>query len=197
MPSLFDQVEIVPVSALTFHPDNPRKGNVKMIGESLTENQQFLPLVVQRSTNYVLSGNHTLKASIELGWSEIGVVYVDVDDKKALKIMLAANRTSDAATYDEDLQRAVLEALEGDLAGTGYTEDDLADIIAAVEEVPDLDALAAELGEHRDEDLWPTLRFKVSPYARTAFYDLTEDAPDRSDDARFSFLLEKAGWDRL
>lgn len=197
MPSLLDQIETVQVSALKPHPDNPRKGDVKLIGESLTENQQFAPIVVQRSTGYVLSGNHTLAASVQLGWQEIDVVYVDVDDDRALKILLAANRTADVASYDNEALQTLLEMLNGDFAGTGYSEDDLNSLIAAVDEVPDLDDLADELGEHRDEDLWPTLRFKVSPHARTAFYDLTEDAPDHSDDARFAFLLSKAGWDRL
>lgn len=195
MSSLLSKIETVPLDALTTYPGNPRRGNISLIGESLEENKQFSPLVVQRSTGYVLSGNHTYMAATQLGWPAIDVVYVDVDDERAKKIVLAANRTADMARYDDDSLTALLESLNGDLSGTGYTVEDLDDILNSLNDVPDLDELAAEVGEHHDADLWPVLRFKVSPATRSAFYDLTSDAPDNSDDARFTHLLSLAGWD--
>lgn len=195
MSSLLSNIETVPLDALQTYPGNPRRGNVEAIGESLKENHQFSPLVVQRATGYVLSGNHTFTAAHRLGWPTIDVVYVDVDDDRAKKIVLAANRTADLARYDDEALTELLESLDGDLSGTGYTAEDLDAILTGLDDVPDLDALAAEIGEPHDADLWPVLRFKVSPEARSAFYDLTADAPDNSDDARFTHLLSLAGWD--
>lgn len=195
MSSLLSSVETVPLTALTTYPGNPRRGNIAAISESLAENQQFAPLVVQKSTGYVLSGNHTFAAASDLGWDTIAVVYVDVDDARAKKIVLAANRTADLARYDDEALTALLESLGGDFTGTGYSAEDLDDILMGLDAVPDLDALAAEVGEPHDADLWPVLRFKVSPQARSAFYELTDDAPDSSDDARFNHLLMLAGWD--
>lgn len=194
MPSLLSNIEAVSLDAVTTYPGNPRRGNVSLIGESLKENQQFAPIVVQRSTGYVLSGNHTLMAAVELQWPTIDVVYVDVDDSRARRIVLAANRTADLARYDDQALTDLLEALGGDFTGTGYTAEDLDDILMGLDDVPDLDALAAEVGEHQDSDLWPVLRFKVSPAARSAFYALTDNGPDSSDDARFNHLLTLAGW---
>lgn len=195
MSSLLSSVETVPLTALTTYPGNPRRGNIAAISESLAENQQFAPLVVQKSTGYVLSGNHTFAAASDLGWDTIAVVYVDVDDARAKKIVLAANRTADLARYDDEALTALLESLGGDFTGTGYSAEDLDDILMGLDDVPDLDALAAEVGEPHDADLWPVLRFKVSPQARSAFYELTDSAPDSSDDARFNYLLTLAGWD--
>ena len=123
MQSLINQVERVPIDSLTLHPQNARRGETGAIAASLSTNAQFAPIVVQASTRYVLSGNHTLKAARELGWTEIDAVIVDVDDKHAHKIMLAANRTADLGAYDNDALAELLSYLDGDYQGTGYTAE--------------------------------------------------------------------------
>lgn len=118
------EVQSVPIADLTPYPGNARRGNVEKVAESLLWNGQFRPLVVQRSTGYVLAGNHTLRAATDrLGWTEIDVTYVDVDDDHARRIVLADNRTSDLADYDEELLHRLLEDAE-DLDGTGYEDED-------------------------------------------------------------------------
>lgn len=194
MGSLLNNIETVPVDSLITHPHNARRGDINVIAESLTENQQYSPLVVQNSTRYVLSGNHTLMAARHLGWENIDVVLVDVDDERAVKIMLSANRTSDIATYDDDALLRLLETLDGDLAGTGYhTEDfeELAAILTGEESAPSLDDLEDELGEHEEEDLWPTLRFKVPPNIRDDFYELTDASGEFEDSQRFMYMIQK------
>lgn len=136
MASLLDNMERVSLEDIQPHPENARKGNVAAIRESLEENQQFAPLVVQRGTGYILSGNHTYRAARELGWTEIDVVYADVDDDRARKILLAANRTSDLGTYDDEALLNLLEALGDDFQGTGYTADDLDDLLSALDKLP-------------------------------------------------------------
>lgn len=125
MASLIEQIERVPVDSLALHPQNARRGDVKAIAASLSANAQFSPIVVQASTRYVLSGNHTLMAARELGWQEIDAVFVDVDDKRAYRIMLAANRTADIGGYDNDALAELLSYLDGDYEGTGYTQKDV------------------------------------------------------------------------
>jgi DNA modification methylase len=131
--SLLSSLERVATEDLTLHPDNARRGDVGTIAHSLAENGMYSPLVVQRSTSYVLAGNHTLMAARQLGWTEVDVVYVDVDDERATRIMLSANRTADLGGYDDAL---LLELLQGlpDLEGTGYDDDALRALEAAVAE---------------------------------------------------------------
>jgi hypothetical protein len=122
------------------HPDNPRVGDVDEIAASLEANGLFRPLTVQRSTGYVLTGNHTWKAAKRLGWTEIAATYLDVDDEAARRIVLADNRTSDLGTYDDaalaELLRIVAQEDAGGLAGTGYGDDDLDDLLASLQETP-------------------------------------------------------------
>ena len=113
------------------YPDNPRRGNVSAIAASLESNGQYRPIVVQKSTNVILAGNHTAQAASALGWKDLQAVYIDVDDEQARRIVLADNRTSDLAEYDEALLAELLGDLP-ELEGTGYSAEDLAEIEAAL-----------------------------------------------------------------
>ncbi len=92
----------VPVEQLVLDPDNARKGDVTSILDSLREFGQHRAIVVQRTTNRVVVGNHTLKAAKMLGWTEVDVFYVDDDDTKAIRRGIADNATGDLATWDLD-----------------------------------------------------------------------------------------------
>ena len=124
-----------PIAELHPHPDNPRQGDVGAIAESLEANGQYAPIVA-RPDGTVLAGAHRLRAAEALGWTDILVVTVDVDDATAKRIVLADNRTSDRATYDDNALRDLLESLatESDLTGTGWELDDLDDLNALLQE---------------------------------------------------------------
>src|SRR5215210_2375262 len=89
--------EYLPTDSLRPHPENPRRGDVEAIRHSLERHGQYRPLVVNRPTMEVLCGNHTLRAARELGFSEIPVAFVSVDEEQARRILLVDNRTNDLA----------------------------------------------------------------------------------------------------
>jgi DNA modification methylase len=127
---------VVPIDTLSTHPKNPRRGSVSMIVESLRHHGQYRPIVVNRRTQEVLAGNHTLAAARELGWTQIAATFVDVDDDTAARIMLVDNRSSDVAGYDDRELADLLDWLP-DLDGTGYGADDLSMILARLDESAD------------------------------------------------------------
>lgn len=123
----------LPLGELHPYRGNPRRGNVQAVKESLLANGQFRPLVVNSTPagHVVLAGNHTLQALRELheedpegGWGTALVHVVRVDEAAARRIMLADNRTSDLAAYDDTALLAELAALD-EFDGTGWTEDDM------------------------------------------------------------------------
>ena len=116
--------ELVDVTSLKPHPSNPRIGDLEAVKESIVANGFFGALIVQRSTNFILAGNHRYKAAVELEMKQVPVIWIDVDDDRALRILLADNRTSDAASYDESLLYELLNGLS-DIVGTGYQSTDL------------------------------------------------------------------------
>lgn len=126
---------IVDIDGLVPYGKNPRKGDVKRIAESLENNGQYKPIVVRAGTNEVLAGNHTLKAAKSLKWEKIAVTFVDVDDDAAARIVLADNRTSDLAEYDD---KALAELLAGlpSVEGTGFNQTELDDLIYGLDQTP-------------------------------------------------------------
>jgi hypothetical protein len=56
------KIELVPIERLKAHPRNPRKGNVEAIRALIREHGFYGVLPVQRSTGFILRGNHCWKA---------------------------------------------------------------------------------------------------------------------------------------
>lgn len=118
------KIETVPIGTLKHHPKNPRKGDVKSITESIKHNGFYGVVVAQKSTGYVLAGNHRMMAAKAAGLDSLPVAYVDVDDATALKILLADNRTNDLATYDNKELAELLADVSNTIGldGTGFDE---------------------------------------------------------------------------
>lgn len=117
-------VASVPIGSLEGYPTNPRRGDIEAIAHSLKAHGQYRPIVVQYGSNFILAGNHTYKAAKKLGWRKIKVTYVDVDEETARKIVLADNRLTDLASYNEPLLKNLLNALP-DLEGTGFSQSEV------------------------------------------------------------------------
>ena len=138
--TIFENATTAPVDQLRSFHKNPRRGDVEAIADSLRVSGQYRPIVVNRGTltgriNEVLAGNHTLAAAKSLGWDRIAVLWVDVDDEAARRIVLADNRTADLGTYDDDVLVGLLQSMT-DLAGTGYDSDDLLQLMGDTFEEP-------------------------------------------------------------
>jgi site-specific DNA-methyltransferase (adenine-specific) len=127
--------EYVPTDSLRLHPDNPRRGDVGSIKDSLERNGQYRAIVVSRPTMEVLAGNHTLLAARQLGWQEIAATFVDVDSEQARRTLLVDNRTSDLAGYDSHALAELLGELP-DLEGTGYDDAALSELLDELAPAP-------------------------------------------------------------
>jgi DNA modification methylase len=129
----------VKVKELKQHPLNPNQGDVGAIVESLEAHGYFRPVLVQASTMHIIAGNHTVQACQIEGLDEIDVILHDVDDDQALRIMLADNETANKAQNDPASLTDLLESLvrtEYGLAGTGFTGEDLDELIAEFKPEP-------------------------------------------------------------
>jgi DNA modification methylase len=94
----------------------------------IEENGWYGVIVAQRSSGRILAGNHRWRAAKAAGMSELPVAYLDVDDDRAERILLADNRSNDLASYDDHALADLLQTLtatDDGLLGTGYDGDDL------------------------------------------------------------------------
>jgi ParB-like chromosome segregation protein Spo0J len=125
----------LPIEKLVPLQNNPRKGNVDAIMSSYKEFGQIKPIVVRPEkdgTYLVIAGNHQLKAAMNLGWTKIAAVQMDVDEERAVAFALADNRTMELGHTDT----AMLNDLVIDLwdeypelfEGLGWDEFELAAI---------------------------------------------------------------------
>jgi hypothetical protein len=131
---------IVDIDSIETHPKNVRQGDIGAISESLQAHGQYRPIVVDKRTNRILAGNHTWKAAKALGWTEINAGFIETkDDDEALRILLADNRTTDLASYDDaelaNLLKDLAETDEG-LIGTAFDGDALDQLLMDLEQEP-------------------------------------------------------------
>ncbi|WP_327415421.1 ParB/Srx family N-terminal domain-containing protein [Streptomyces sp. NBC_01233] len=155
------RTDTIPLAQLTPFPGNAKRGDVGAILTSLTRNGQYRALVVRETEPgryVVLAGNHTTQAIAAHGPGDCGMTVkagdeerpcgvcgnqewepsarcevVHCDDDTATRINLVDNRASDLGTYDEQALADLIGGLD-DLGGTGWSDEDLADLVNAIEE---------------------------------------------------------------
>lgn len=135
-------IQTLETSTLRLFEGNARRGNIDKIADSLRVNGQFKPIVVNVGThtgkpNEVLAGNHTLLAAKHLGWSHIDAVVIDVDRDAAVRIVLADNQTSDSAHNENDALLELLDELDHDYSGTGFTEEEIGKLLGDIDDNED------------------------------------------------------------
>ena len=143
------RAHLVPLSSIRTHPDNPKDHDLGAIAASLARFGQKVPLVVQRSTGWIVAGNGRweaipmvaeLEKLLEVGpgepWTHVAAIFDDLADLEAKAYALADNRTHDLGGYHEDRLAALLTELasSGDetLVATGYDEDDVENLLASL-----------------------------------------------------------------
>lgn len=188
--------ELVSVDQLTPHPENPRIGDVDVLAGSIQENGFYGAVVVQKSTGYVLAGNHRLKAARNRGIEEIPVAWVDVDDDRARRILLADNRTGDLGTYDDDLLADLLKDLaqtEEALRGTGYTPEDLDNLMALLDEQWDVPHGSGTDQDPGDDWFQPKIQLTISAETMDAWRTLLDRYDGENDEQKLEAHLTGLG----
>jgi hypothetical protein len=165
------EVVSVPLSALEPWPGNARTHDLATIRESLRENTQYRPVLVQASSGRIIAGHGTVEAAAAEGWQAVDVIYLDVDDDRAGRINLVDNRANDLAGYDTSLLLAQLSDLGQDWAGTGYDDDAIELLRSAL--LAD-DGGPTTRGERLEGADAADLRSLVLPYPAATFDQVVE-----------------------
>jgi hypothetical protein len=124
-----------PLGELRQHPENANNGDLRAIRESVERNGYYQPIIVQKSTGYIVSGNHRYQVAVELDAVWIPAIILDLTDEEAKRIMVADNRTARLGQDDPAQMLNLLEQLaETDmgLIGTGYSMENLQELIDVV-----------------------------------------------------------------
>lgn len=176
---------MVDIDAVRQWPGNYNNGDVEEIAQSIEINGMYRPVYAQRSTGYILAGNHTWEACKSLDARTIPVIFLDLDDEAATRIAIADNEIARLARPDNSALLELLEQLDasGGMLGTGLGERDLLQLRELVKMENTYDQHAT----------WPTITVQVPPHVRAAYWAMTEHAV--GDRERFELLMRLAGWD--
>lgn len=130
----------VPIESVLLDPANVNTHppeQLEVIKSMLREFGQRLPLVTRASTGILEAGEGRLVAGRALGWRFIAVLPCDDDSLTATRFALGDNRSAALAVIDEDRlaeQLLTLHEQGSDLAGLGWTEEDLGAYLDDTEE---------------------------------------------------------------
>jgi len=131
-------IEWVPLSVIALNPQNPRLNDgepVEAVKASIARFGFRVPIVVNRRTGLIEAGNTRYKAAVELGLSEVPVIWVDDDEITATAYGIADNKTAEFAQWDDSSLASLLQSLQevGQLEATGYDAEGLAELLAEIE----------------------------------------------------------------
>lgn len=132
-------VDEFPIVDLVEHPTNPRLHDESLLDESLDAHGFYGAVLVQSSTSRLIAGHGRSRAARRAGRDTVPAIVLDVDDATAAQLLLIDNRSSDAATNDDELLVQLLDELEherGTLDGTGWTHDELQQLVDDVTPAP-------------------------------------------------------------
>jgi site-specific DNA-methyltransferase (adenine-specific) len=143
--------EWVPLQALRPWADNPRRNDdaVAAVAQSIQRFGFGAPILARRVNGEIIAGHTRWKAAQQLGLDRVPVRFLDLDPVDAHLLALADNRLSEDASWNDEMLSAVLadlKAHQADLAATGFTDQELAELLA------DADA-AADAGETPEPEL--------------------------------------------
>lgn len=115
------------IKALKQHPKNANKADKQALRESLDKVGFYGAVIVQKSTGFILAGNHRVQEALEQEAERLPVIFLNVGEDAALRILAGDNRI---ARLGEDDPQAIADLLAelgggGNLQGTGYMDGDL------------------------------------------------------------------------
>ncbi|MEU0947668.1 hypothetical protein ABZ379_33950 [Streptomyces canus] len=169
----------VPLEELHQFPGNAKRGDVRLILNSLRTSGQYRSLIARQTPDglVVLAGNHTLQALALHGrgpctasiptfanpeascalcngvpWEPAArVEVVECDEETARRVNLVDNRAADKGGWDLDALVDLLSYLP-DLDGTGYSDEDVERLLApppSLEELADAYAPREDYGDEQ------------------------------------------------
>ena len=136
------RIELWPVDRLRPYERNARTHSAEQVAQiaaSIVEFGFTNPILVD-SSDGIIAGHGRLTAAQELGLKTVPVVVLDhLSDRQRKAYILANNQLALNAGWDTDLLRGELQDLaeqDFDLSLIGFSDDELADLLPDIEELP-------------------------------------------------------------
>ena len=150
-------IEHLDPESLFPNPQNPRilEEAIAPVADSIKEFGFLVPVVIDEN-NVILSGHARTRAAISLDLNKIPVVRAEeLSEEQKMAFMLADNRLSENASYDNNMLAEVLRELneaDYELEVTGFSEDEInAYLNSAAESLDSI--LGLDFNEDEEEEV--------------------------------------------
>jgi ParB-like chromosome segregation protein Spo0J len=126
------------IKSIKIDPRNARKHpvrNLDAIKLSLETYGQRKPIVVNAQNDTVEAGNGLYLAAVDLGWTQIAVVYVNDDEITSKAYGLMDNQSALISEWDLPVLKDLLTELDTgdlDMNVTGFSADEIEGLMTAV-----------------------------------------------------------------
>jgi hypothetical protein len=175
-------VEMINIDSVVLDPRNPRKmsqSEFEDLQRSIDEFGFVECAVVNKRNMNVCSGHQRIRAARALGFTEIPVFFVDLDDQHQLALNVAMNKIS--GEFDNDMLAELLSTLDDDLLLLTGFDEDWAD---QLQPIPDIDEDKADDKIHEPKfttDELRTLCKSLYPTQSEIILDFLRIVDERSD----------------
>jgi DNA modification methylase len=193
VPTIITRIELWRTDQLVPLDRNPRTHSDAQIGEIAASMREFgflWPIIVNGKTRQIVAGNGRYLAAVRLALPLVPVVEErHLSDVQRRAFIIADNKIALNAGWANDLlaeELPALEALGFDLSITGFSEAEIAEVLASVEPAPVEEPPLPELKESpvsRAGDLWILGDHRVLCGDATRLEDLNRVLEDRAADA--------------
>jgi DNA modification methylase len=129
--------EWFPAKKLKANPRNPRSNDhaVAQVVESIERFGFGSPIVARKKNKMVIAGHTRLKAALQIKLETVPVRFLDIDQALADALMVADNKTSESADWQEDqLAELLAELQEQEVEVPGFEEGEIDRLIESLQE---------------------------------------------------------------
>jgi len=163
------KIEYIDLEQLKPFVDNPRNHSERNVDDILQSMKRFgwtNPIIARRDDNMVIAGHGRIEAARLNGTEQVPVIFTDFTENDAKLYSITDNRTSETSDWDlvalNDLVKELDEMPDIDLADSGFTTEELDDLLADVsmdlDKYADKDADAVpdvpETAQTQTGDIW-------------------------------------------
>lgn len=136
--------EIVAIEKAIPNPKNPNQHDdkqVELLGNIIEATGWRQPITISKRSGFIVKGHGRLMAAIKKGWKAVPVDYQEyANDAEEWADLIADNRLAELSTLDTGRLIDLIGDMdtgEAPIELSGYTEEDIAQIIAAMDGADD------------------------------------------------------------
>lgn len=170
-------VERVKVSSLRPHPENYQthpEDQLEHLIQSIRDHGVYRNIVTASDGVTIVAGHGVYQAlsRLEIEWTKIRRLSLAADDPLVVKVMIGDNEVSHLGVRDDRALTELLRSLSGDLIGTGYDSNMLANLTFVTRssaEIQTMDAAQewADAGMPEYQDATPRVKLTVTFLSET------------------------------